>query len=427
MKTHVLAAVALLATASLLCGQEFRGTFSGVVTDAQGSAVPKVKVTARETQTGNKSETYSSSTGEYTIPFLNPGVYEITAELSGFKVTRRSGLTLSIGEHPVVDIKLEVGQQSQSVTVNAEVSMIESSNASVGQVISTDEVENMPTNGRTPLMLSRLAMGVISTNEPGPVRPFDNGAVSSFSISGGPSGSNELLLNGVPDAGFSKQLAYSPPQDAVTEVSVKSFESDAAYGHTGGGVANHITKGGTNGFHGSIYEFNQVSKLAANLFFSNANSVPRPLTNYNQYGVSLGGPVVLPKLYNGKNKFFWFFAFERLKDSDPANSVVEGGATTTTVPTALERNGDFSALLKLGSNYTVYDPATGVLNAANGRVLRTAFPNNVIPSSRLSPIAVSYLKYYPAANTTAWRTARIISGLRWPIRISTPMNWAAWT
>src|SRR5258706_9979411 len=399
MKAHVLMQIALLATTTLF-GQEFRGTFSGSVTDSQGAAIPKVKITARETQTGNKSETFTSSTGEYSIPFLNPGEYEITAELAGFKVSKRSGLTLSIGEHPVVDIKLEVGQQNQSVTVNAEVSMIDSSNASLGQVISTDEVENMPTNGRTPLMLSRLAMGVISTNEPGPVRPFDNGAVSSFSISGGPSGSNELLLNGVPDAGFSKELAYSPPQDAVTEVSVRSFESDAAYGHTGGGVANHITKGGTNGFHGSIYEFNQVSKLAANLFFSNANLVARPLTNYNQYGVSVGGPIVLPKIYNGRNKLFWFFAFERLKDSDPANSVVEGGSTSTTVPTALERTGDFSALLKLGTNYTIYDPRTGVINPANGRVLRTPFPNNnVIPDTRLNAIALNYLKYYPQANT----------------------------
>src|SRR6476660_5297122 len=108
MKAYVLPAAAILAAVTL-CGQEFRGTFSGVVTDPQGSAVPKVKITARETQTGNKSETFSSTTGEYTIPFLNPGTYEISAELTGFKVTKRSGLTLSIGEHPVVDIKLEVG------------------------------------------------------------------------------------------------------------------------------------------------------------------------------------------------------------------------------------------------------------------------------------------------------------------------------
>src|SRR5579864_8194128 len=165
MKVHVLA-VALLATASLYA-QEFRGTFSGLVTDPQGSAMAKVKITATEKATGNKSETVSSETGEYTIPFLAPGEYEITAEMAGFKKYKREGLTLSIGEHPQVDIKLEVGATSQSVVVTAEVPMIESANASVGQVISSEEVEDVPMNGRTPLMLSRISMGVTGTNEPG--------------------------------------------------------------------------------------------------------------------------------------------------------------------------------------------------------------------------------------------------------------------
>lgn len=387
---------AALLLSGLSYAQEFRGTFSGVVTDSQGAAVPGVKITAVDKANGNRNETVSSKTGEYSIPFLTPGSYEIAAEIKGFKTYRRAGLTLSIGEHPVVDIRLEVGDASQSVMVTADTPMIESSNASVGQVITTDEVENLPTNGRTPLMFSRLAMGVTGTNEPGPVRPFDNGAVSSFSVAGAPSGSNELLLNGVPDAGFSKQLAYSPPQDAVREVSVHAFESDAAYGHTGGGVANHITKSGTNTFHGSIYEFNQVSKLAANLFFSNKLGVPRPVTNYNQYGITAGAPVIIPKIFNGRNRVFWFFAFEKLKDSDPAGSVLEGGSTVTTVPTAAERTGDFSSLLKLNASYQLYDPATGVVSTTH--VARTPFVNNIIPTSRLNPIALNYLKYYPQPN-----------------------------
>ena len=126
-------------------------------------------------------------------------------------------------------------------------------------------------NGRTPLMLSRISMGVTGTNEPGQVRPFDNAGGAAFSVAGAPTQSNEVLINGVPDTTWDKRLAYSPPQDAVQEVSVHAFESDAAYGHTGGGVVNQITKGGTNGFHGSIYEFNQVSKLYANYFFNNAD------------------------------------------------------------------------------------------------------------------------------------------------------------
>jgi len=204
----------------------------------------------------------------------------------------------------------------------------------VGEVISTEDVEEIAMNGRTPMMLSRLAMGVIGTNEPGPVRPFDNGTVAGFSVSGAPTQSNELLVNGVPNGTWDKRLAYSPPQDAVQQVSVHAFESDAAYGHTGGGVANQVTKGGTNNIHGSLYEFNQVSRLDANLFFSNKLGVALPVTNYNQYGATIGGPVWIPRIFNGRNKLFWFFAAEKLHDSDPANSVVEGGSTVTTVPTA---------------------------------------------------------------------------------------------
>jgi hypothetical protein len=398
MNIQALAVFALLAaTASF--AQEFRGTFSGLIKDAQGTAVARAKIVAIEKGTGNKSETVSSATGEYTIPFLAPGEYSITAEMAGFKTSKRDGLTLSIGEHPVVDIQLEVGASSQSVTVTAEVPMIESANASVGQVISREEVEDVPMNGGTPLMLSRISMGVTGTNEPGQVRPFDNGGAAAFSVAGAPTQSNEVLLNGVPDTTWDKRLAYSPPQDAVREVSVHAFESDAAYGHTGGGVVNQITKSGTNGFHGSLYEFNQVSFLYANYFFNNATGTPRTNANYNQYGFSAGGPVFIPKVYNGKNRVFWFFALEKLKDSDPTNATVEGGSSFTTVPTAAERTGDFSALLAVpgtGASYQLYDPNSGALNGST--INRTPLPNNVIPTSRLNPIALNYLKLFPMPN-----------------------------
>ena len=400
MKIHVVAASALLALTALFA-QEFRGTFSGLVTDAHGAAIAKAKIVAIEKATGNKSETLSSATGEYTIPFLAPGEYEITAEMAGFKTYKREGLTLSIGEHPVVDIQLEVGASSQSVTVTAQVPMIQSANASVGQVISSEEVEDVPMNGRTPLMLSRISMGVTGTNEPGQVRPFDNAGGAAFSVAGAPTQTNEVLVNGVPDTTWDKRLAYSPPQDSVREVSVQAFESDAAYGHTGGGVVNQITKSGTNGFHGSISDFNQVSFLYANYFFNNATGIGRTNANYNQYGATAGGPVFIPKVYNGKNRVFWFFAFEKLKDSDPTNATVEGGSSFTTVPTAAERTGNFSALLAVpgtGASYQLYDPASGTLNGST--ITRTPFPNNTIPTSRLNPIALSYLKLFPLPNLT---------------------------
>ena len=385
--------------AGAIFAQEFRGTFSGSVTDAQGAAIPRAKVVATETQTGNKSETLTGTTGEYTIPFLKPGEYEITAEAPGFKKFLRQGVTLNTGEHPVIDIHMEVGEVTQAVTITANAPLIESANASAGEVITSEEVDDLPVNGRNPTTLALLALGVLSTAEPGPVPPFSNSTVASFTMAGSPSMSNELLLNGAPNGTWDKRLAYSPPQDAVMEVRVQSFEPDTAYGHTGGGTVNVNTKSGTNSLHGSLYEFNQVSLLEANGFFSNKNGVPRSAYHFNQYGVTAGGPVWIPKVFNGKNKVFWFFAYEGLKDSDPANSPLEAGPTAITVPTAAERKGDFSSLVALnksGTSYQIYDPASGVPSGSH--TARQPFVNNIIPTDRLNPIALNYLKWYPLPN-----------------------------
>ena len=396
--TYIFGLAALLATATL-SAQEFRGTFSGSVLDAQGAAVANVKIVATETRMGTKCETSSDFSGHYVVPFLTPGEYQITAEAAGFKRFVRQGLTLSADEQPVIDIRLEVGAASESVTVSADVPLIESANGSLGQVITTDEVEDLPLNGRMPMMLMQLALGVISTGEPGPVRPFDTAQTGLFSLGGAPTASNEFLLNGGSDTGYSRHLAYPPPQDAVQEVRIHVFESDASFGHSGGGTANQITKGGTNTFHGSLYEFNQVSKLDANYFFINKNGVGRPLTRYNQYGLTAGAPIWIPKVFNGKNRVFWFFAWEGLRDANPTSSPIDGGLSVTTVPTTAERKGDFSALLNLnkpGTSYAIYDPNTGVPSGA--QTARTPFPNNAIPASRLNPIALNYMQYYPLPN-----------------------------
>lgn len=392
----------LLAMAASLCAQEFRGTISGAVTDVSGAAIPKVKVVALETRTGVKSTAYSEPSGQYTIPFLALGEYEVSAEAPGFKKFARPGIKISAGDHPVLDIHMEVGALTESVTVTADAPLLMTANPSVGQVITTAQVEDFPVNGRTPMMLDNLALGVVSTFEPGPVRPFDNGAPNSVSIGGAPSGRNEVLLNGAPNAGFSNQMAYSPMQDAVTEVRVNAFEMDAAIGHTMGGSVNLITKSGTNTLHGSAYIFNQTSAVDANSFFNNAKNVTRPVYHQNQYGVTAGGPVYVPKLFNGKNRVFWFFGWEGMHDSDPANSPLETGnpENFTSVPTEAERRGDFSQLLSVpgANNYTIYDPRSGVLNGT--LVSRTPFPNNIIPQNQISPISQKYLQYFPLPNTT---------------------------
>lgn len=384
-------ALAFLLSVLPTLGQEFRATISGSVTDPSGAAVPDVKVTAAEVRTGTTSNTVSDATGHYTIPFLLPGNYDVTAQASGFSDFNRKGLQLGSGDHPIVDIPLRVGEQSQAVDVTADAPLVNNASASTGQTITTKQVEDLPVNGRTPLMLAQLSIGVLPESSPSLVHPFDNGGAAAISIGGSKIQSAELLLDGSPDATWDGRVAYNPPMDAVQQVTVNIFDSDAAYGHTSAGTANQITKSGTNAFHGSLYEFNQTNATSANNFFSNASGKPIPTLHYNQYGLTAGAPVIIPKLYNGKNKLFWFFAWEGLRDNNPT-------PIRTTVPTAAERNGDFSQLLSLGANYQIYNPYTGT---QNGKVInRKPFAGNRLPTNLLNPIAQAYLNFYPQPNTT---------------------------
>jgi hypothetical protein len=369
--------------------QEFRGTLTGRVVDAQSAAVPNARVIAVLVATGAQSVTSSGLDGLFTVPFLSPGTYRLEADAPGFKKYIRENLTVDAGERMAVDIQLQVGQQTESITVSADASMLDTTTATAGQVINSAQVENLPMNGRTPLVLAQLAFGVVPNSDPKFNRPFDNAGPSGFSMGGAPSQSNELLVDGAPDTTWDLRVAYNPPVDAVQEVRVHAFEADAAYGHTGGGTANVVMKGGTNSVHGSLYEFNQVSRLQATNFFTNKAGQIKPVGRYNQWGGTAGGPFWVPKVFNGKNRVFWFFAMEEINDSFPEPQ-------TVMVPTAAERTGDLSALLKVGGNYQVYDPTTAVLAA--GRITRTPFSGNLIPANRLSAIAKNYFQFYPLPN-----------------------------
>ena len=374
-----------------LHAQEFRSTISGSVSDPQGNMMPTVRIEATETRTGVKSTTTTDSTGQYTLPFLHPGVYTVSAETSGFKRASRADLPVGPGDHPVIDFHLELGEVSQNVSVTSDVPLLETANASTGETITTQQVEDFPLNGRTPMMLAQLALGVIQTGAPGAVHPFDNSGAAGFSMSGAATQNNELLLDGSANGTWDKRLSYSPPQDAVEEVRVRAFDVDASYGHTGGGMAEQITKSGTNSFHGTAYDFNQVTMLSANGFFNNRNGLKISPNIYNQYGMSAGGPLYLPKVYDGRNRIFWFFAYEGIRWDTPISPL-------TTVPTAAERTGDLSALLNAGSNYQIYDPYSGVQSGS--QISRSPFPRNIIPASDLNPVSQAILKYFPSPNLT---------------------------
>jgi hypothetical protein len=415
-------AIAMMTSAAR--AQEFRGTISGAVTDPSGAVVPNAAVEIRETSTGTISNTKSDGEGQYVVPFLLPGTYAIKVTAPGFQTVTRTGITLQAQEHPILNIPLPIGESGTTVSVTSDAPLVDQANASVGQVISTESVADLPLNGRTPTTLTELSVGVISNNAPQLIHPFDNNAGNSWSIGGTPKQVSEVLLDGAPDLTLLGATAYSPTQDSVSEVSIRPFDTDASFGHTIGGVINQITKSGTNGLHGTVYEFTQVAALDANLWFNKAVIPPavikpRPNTHFNQYGLTLGGPVLIPKLYNGRDKLFFFFAFEREKDSTPLNQQL-------TVPTQAERNGDFSSLLTAGcisttdttGAYTVnaanvaicnggtkadpnqlYNPFTAKLNGTN--VVRQAIANNNLASVQaVNSVAAAYLNLIPLPNTT---------------------------
>ena len=215
----VLLVIALMAPSNARA-QEFRATISGTVTDVTGAVVPGASVEVLETQTGTVSRTTSDSAGLYVVPFLLPGEYSITAKKAGFETYKRGGITLQAQEHPIVNLILTVGSASQTVTVTSEAPLVDQENASIGAVISTQSVADLPLNGRTPTVLSELSVGVITTAAPQQIHPFDNNAGNMWSMGGTPMQTSEVLLDGSPDLTMLGAQAYSPSQDSVQEVSV---------------------------------------------------------------------------------------------------------------------------------------------------------------------------------------------------------------
>ncbi|MCU0247954.1 MAG: carboxypeptidase regulatory-like domain-containing protein, partial [Bryobacter sp.] len=371
-------------------GQEYRGSLTGRVSDSQGLGVPGARIVLRQLDTGALYEGLSEASGQYVVPLLPPSEYEMTVELKGFKSYKRPRVRVSTGERLGLDVALEVGTLQESIVVTDEVPLLQTATANTGQVLTTRQIENLPMNGRTPLVLAQLANGVVPPSNSGFSRPFDNQGPSEFSMGGAPSRSNEILIDGAPNNTKDNRVAYNPPVDAVQEMKVDTFQSDAAFGNTVGGVVNMVMKSGTNDLHGTAYWFNQVAALNATPFFTNAAAQPKPPMRFNQYGVTVGGPVVLPRVWDGRNKLFFYFAYEGIKDDFPRPSNI-------TVATEAERRGDFSELLKVGSQYQLFDPLTGAREGA--RVRRQPFAGNIIPAARLNPVAVNAQKFFPVPNT----------------------------
>src|SRR2546425_867155 len=343
-----------LAVASLCCfvlplaAQEARGTLLGRVTDSSDAVIVGAKVDATNVDTGVRFSSTTNRTGDYIFPLLVPGSYSITVEHTGFKGYSRSGIVVRVADQVAINVTLEVGQSSQTVQVSAESPLLDTSSASMGQVVDNRTIMELPLKDGMVLIMATYAPGVIFTPESaGYIRPFDTSSPSTMSIDGTRSGSNQFMMDGAPNM-QGTQIAYSPPPGVVEEFRVQSASFDAASGFMGGASLNMSLKSGTNNVHGQIYYFMQNPVFIADKFFRLAAG--KPQFRLYRWGGSVSGPLEIPKLYHGRNRTFLMYGYEGIWSFNPSPWAVEA------VPTAAQRTGDLSNLLAAGSRYQIYDP-----------------------------------------------------------------------
>ena len=382
--------------------------FTGHVTDASGAVIPQAQVTVHNEKTGVDTKTTTTGAGDYTIPYLKPGLYSVSVEAQGFEKENKINIDLQVSQVAVIDFKLPVGSVTQSVTVNGSGALLDRGNADRGEVMGNTRVTELPLNGRNPVMLDRLNSSVIWNGNLIWQRPFDGQVWTNLDINGSGNYNTEIMLDGQPDQTPRPQNTghtnggYVAPDDAVQDFKIVTNPYDARYGQTRGGVIDMDLKSGTNQIHGDVYEYARRTWLDANWWVNDAQKVLNPTKKYlyatpqhkmDQYGAELDGPVILPKIFNGRNKLFFVAQVENWNEVEPAYA-------DTSVPLPQWTNGDFSGLTYNSQPVTLYNPYLTYSCTENGKsqICRNPFPNNQIPSSMLNPTAQKILSYYPKPN-----------------------------
>ena len=385
--------------------QENRATITGIVTDAEGGAVVGAKVEAKNLGTQVPYDTVTTDAGLYTIPLVPAGNYSVTASRDGFRNSVSPNVEVRVSDRVQIDLTLQIGSVTQEVTVTAQAPLLETATASRFAVLDTQEVSDLPLEGRTTILLATLENGVqFPNNQPSQsARPFDNGLIENMTVNGGRVARNNFLLNGISNTAQESttgnmNLVFSAPPDAVSEVKVQTSEVDAQYGHTAGGITDVNLKSGTNAIHGAAYWFVRNDALNANTAQNVRSGTPRQSFKWNEPGLEADGPVYIPHIYDGRDKTFWMFSWEHIKDAIPGTSLF-------TVPTALERQGDFSQDTSGGDPIIIYDPLTlcGTLgnpacaldSHGNPILARQPFPGNIIPANRINSVASQILSFWP--------------------------------
>lgn len=382
----VLSALFLIVPPAAVDAQDFRGALSGTITDPTGGVLPGVTVTVTNAETNVSTTAITDERGTWQVRYLNAGTYNVQAQLEGLQTVQQKGIQVRVGDTVPVDFTMSPGGISEVVTVTAEAPIIDTTTGTTGAVIDSNQIAQLPLGDGTAYMLTRLAPGVADSSDLHFSRPMDNGNLAGI-VANGALGGNDFTLDGAPNrvspnntnpGNNSGVVGFSPPSDAISQFKVQTNAFDAQSGHTAGATVNLALKSGTNDWRGTLAYFNRDDSRAATPLLSKRAGSEKPTREYNRYTGTFSGPVV-------RDRTFFMVAFERLRDVQPE-------AASYTVPTMAMRRGDLSEWLPQG--VLIYDPltATGTNNQ------RTAFGGNIIPTSRINPIARAYANLYPEPN-----------------------------
>jgi hypothetical protein len=357
---------------AILLGQGNYATVTGIVIDSGQAAVPGVQITIRNVDTNISRTIHTSASGDFTITNLNPGRYELKAEMTGFRSYEETGIVLEIGQTLRSDIKLDLGSIKESISVTAQVAAINTESGTIkGDVIVQQEIQDLPLDGRDFTDLAYLVPGVVPQAQ--------GGQGSGLAINGARSDSTNYYVDGFNDRnprGAAAQVR--PNMNALQEFKMEVAGYSAEYGRMAGGIMNMALKSGTNQFHGDIFYYVRNNVIDSRAFFD----AEKLKLNRHQFGATLLGPVDIPKLYNGRNRTFFLFSWESYRQ-------IVGSTTLSHVPSLLERAGNFTqSLNQLGKPVAVTDPFNK----------DAPFPNNIIPADQFDPTAVKLLAYYPLPN-----------------------------
>ncbi|MFN0105519.1 MAG: carboxypeptidase regulatory-like domain-containing protein [Bryobacteraceae bacterium] len=372
--------VALIAALSVANSQSFTGRIVGTVSDSSGGVVAGAAVKVTDIATGRILNAAANTDGNYALNEVPRGEYLIEVSASGFKQFVRRGVVLSIGQQARVDVRLDVGNVAETIEVREAASLLETVDSVLGKVVDNKRITELPLNSRNVFSLLYLTPGVTGTVSP----TYGTG----YGINGARNSQLDILVDGVSTAhptvnGFSGNSTF-PPVEAIAEFKVLGSNYSAEFGRSNGGVVNVVYKSGSNDLHGSVFEFLRNSKLDANDFFNNRQGRALGSFKRNQFGAMVNGPIV-------KNKTFFLGSYEGLRERSFAN-------TTTSVPTLLEREGDFSQTRAGNASLIrIFDPFS--TRAQGTGFIRDQFPNNVVPASMFDPVARNAMKYFPQPNS----------------------------